>query len=525
MKPSSMLRQPITFAAICLITLVFSSCKEDEAPYVAQPKGTLIEESRKYFETSVSTSNDGKEKSISRKGKNLRQFASKNPLWNEAFIKKISVGNAVVIPLSYNDATIYTKAGSQKQALSLNNISYLMIYKNKQKRLTAEMVTWIPDDEWWDNRNIKERPFTGKVIVEDWKGNFIKGYRYKTDGTIEFIKSTKPKSDGNESSVESLECIETDWYICFSAGGYKECRYEYTETSCSISGGGGGNDYGGEYWGDNGGDGTTGGGTNPTDYPPAAGEGNNCPPVVQSNGTAVSRAPFGCDDYPEEVPEEPVELMPEELLNAEVFVDDKPGITDVQKYIDCFTRGVGQSYKLTIYVNQPLKGTNSQYITIPKIEPMYTGLGLKISGFNYDVGHVFVGFEKTNQDGTVIRQVIGFYPESAAPSGKGIVKDNSGDKYDVNYSINVDADQFQRALAKMKQDHNEASYVLGKSFGEEYNCADAAIDWLKQANIELPSASRGQFINTPGDFGQALSGISGASTTSGNAPLGTGPCN
>lgn len=511
---------------MCILMCSIQSCRKDEPITKHQAPESFIEESKNYFEANIANTDNGKGASILKKGKNLRQFASKKPLWNEAHIKKISIGDAVVIPLSYNNATIYTKAGSKKQALSLNNLSYLMIYKNKLNKLTAELVTWLPDDEWWDNRKNKDRPFTGKVIVENWRGDFIKGYQYGNDGKIEPIKSIELKSNSNKTSVESLVCTETDWYVCFSAGGYTECRYEYTETSCTVSGGGGGG-FGDGYWGGNTGGGSSGGGggTNPSDYPPAAGEGNNCPPLTHSKGSTVSKAPVDCDDDIPVEPIQPVELSPSELEDAIIIIDDQPAIEDITKYMDCFKNGTGQSYRITIYVDQPVHGQNDQFLVLPIATTHPTGLGIMVHGVIRDVGHSFAGFEKINTDGSVARQILGFYPKESGVRPKGTIKDDSGHPFDVSYTVTLNESQFNLALQGMKNDFEHAYYGLSNINSNQYNCVDAAKSWLGSTGTNLPDAPRGFFKNTPGDFGQALRNQTGADVNKGVAPVSDGPCN
>lgn len=516
-----------TLIATIVTIIGVNSCSKDEPINKQQTPESLIEESKSYFETNVAVAGNEKQTSFSKKSRNLRQFASKKPLWNEAYIKKISVGDAVVIPLAYN-STIYTKAGKNKQALSLNNLSYLMIYNTNHGGLTAELVTWVPDDEWWDGRKEK-KPFTGKVIVENWRGDFVKGYKYNKNGKIEAIKSIEHKSKGNKSSVESTICIETDWYVCFSGGGYSECRYEYTEVSCTITGGGGGS--GSDFWTGNPSTGSSGGGggeTNPSDYPPSGSEGTNCPPSVQSNGMTVSRAPGDCYDEIPLIPEPPLELEATELESAVLIIDERPKIEDINKYIKCFTDGkIASGYKLTMYIDQPVAGKSDRFVSIPTVvgSPLLLG-GIKITTISgdYDVGHTFLGFEKINTDGSITRQVLGFYPDGQVINKKGILKDDSGRNFDVSLDISVSETQFNLALNQMKNDFDNAVYNLVNSFGRGYNCSDAAINWFNHSGTVLPNSSDGTFKNTPGELGQVLRKNPSSNQLSGDAPTGSGAC-
>jgi len=182
---------------------------------------------------------------------------------------------------------------------------------------------------------------------------------------------------------------------------------------------------------------------------------------------------------------------------------------------------------LTIYVAQPKPGANDQWTTdLHVTSPTPTGLiYLAGGGQLLNVGHTFVAFEKDNTDGTSVIQVMGFYPgPGLSLQPKGIIKDDSGHPYNVSYTVNVSVTNFNAALTGVVLDNGTSNYVLTNAFGSERNCTDAALSWMSNAGVGLPVASRGAFTNTPGDFGQALRNVSGASTASGTAPPSHGPC-
>lgn len=227
------------------------------------------------------------------------------------------------------------------------------------------------------------------------------------------------------------------------------------------------------------------------------------------------------------------------LINAVPALDSKPAINP-QKYINCFgdlSGNDGATFTMTIYVNQPNPGHNDQWATslsatsVGPIGVIFTGLG----GQLLNVGHTFVGFTKHNTDGTSTTQVMGFYPSQTSTSlipgvlSKGVIKDDSGHPYNVSYQANVTAVQFQTALSVVVYDSSYSTYALTKLQGsfQEYNCTDAASSWMNvlSTNIVPSSSPRGAFKNTPGDYGVALSQLSGASTTAGSAPSSHGPCN
>lgn len=213
-----------------------------------------------------------------------------------------------------------------------------------------------------------------------------------------------------------------------------------------------------------------------------------------------------------------------DIANATYVDDGKPPINPA-KYINCFTDGkTASQYKLTLYVAQPTPGSNDQISFFSnRGETFQTSLGQL-----YNVGHAFVGFQKINNDGSSVTQVIGFYPNPQGIVSKGSIKDDSSHPFDVSYNVTVSASQFQTALGGVIYDNGFSQYILSSYFGSgsEYNCVDAARSWLMNAGVALPqSTNRGSFLNSPGDYGQALRSFSGANTTSGNAPNSHGPCN
>ncbi|KQB99796.1 hypothetical protein [Pedobacter sp. Hv1] len=221
---------------------------------------------------------------------------------------------------------------------------------------------------------------------------------------------------------------------------------------------------------------------------------------------------------------EPDALTEDNIENALIEETPQDTIKNFNKYLDCFNDGkTAQEYKLTLYVDQPVNGTNKQSTLVGAV-PANGNLVLVIAGQKFDVGHAFVGFTKINTDGSSVRQVVGFYPR---PSNilpgvirPGVLEDNSGHAYDVSYTINVNNIEFTSALAQAKGDFQYGQYNIFN-----YNCTDAALKWMNAGGAGLDDVSRGVFKNTPGDLGQALRSKSGAVTTGGSAVGGKGPCN
>lgn len=255
---------------LCIgVMVTLQACQKDDAN-LQKPEKPLLEQAQSFFNNQVIT---GKLKdqlpSLSKSNIHSRQSLIKQALWEKAYIKKISTGEAVIVPLRYNKS-VYTKVGKNNQSVTLDYLSYLMIYKSGNG-MTAELVTWIPDDTYWEKRTSKNTSFSGKVIVANWQGKFIKGYSYNENGQIRAIEIKESVKKGNQTSIVSVECNTTDWYSCVSTNGGQtwHCEYDYSETTCYYSGtaGGGSGGSGGSSGGSTGG----GGSTAPGDYPPDPG--------------------------------------------------------------------------------------------------------------------------------------------------------------------------------------------------------------------------------------------------------------
>lgn len=377
-----------------------------------------------------------------------------------------------------------------------------MMYRNKGGQMQTEVVTWMPDDDYWDDENRAKKPFNGMVVVKDWKGNFIKAFHYASNGKINSLKpAVTQNGKGMQIKEVGQNCYTVTTWSSVEVGNSGAPYYTwYTETYCDPYTGGGGDGGNGEP-GNDGGSNNDSGGTSPGDYTP------------------ITEMP---------VPALPATFTEAELADATIVPDDKPGISDIDKFIDCFTNGQAGTYKLTIYVDQPVAGRNDQFRLIPPTGTMINpGVIIITSTGHFTPGHTFVGFEKYNADNTVTRQVLGFYPGGFSVASSGAIKDDSNHDFDVSYTVNVNEGQFNNALQQIKNDFSNAKYVLfpyADLANREYNCSDAGISWLNASGANLSNYPRGAFINTPGDFGQALRNFPNSNKMGGKAPSGNGPC-
>jgi len=249
-----------TMLSFAIATLLFYSCKKDQESVRILPS-SLIRECQQFYEQQLEGSNTNR---VSKSSTSKRQQFKKSPNWNKALILEISLGKAVYIPLLY-EQRIYTKRGQTQQELTLEDLSYLMMYRDHDGNMHTELVTFLPSNTYWNNPNREQDPFNGCILIEDLDGSFIKGYRHFENGRIGLLSepfispdTTKPLLNNSIQKSEEQDCIYTDWYTCSSldGGGTWSCRYSYTEITCNTTSGGASGEPG-----------TTGGGTNSNDYP------------------------------------------------------------------------------------------------------------------------------------------------------------------------------------------------------------------------------------------------------------------
>ncbi|MBB6609427.1 hypothetical protein H7F15_00105 [Pontibacter sp. Tf4] len=248
---------------LCLALLLFSCSKDAENIAPAAQDNSLISNAMEHFNTSVLTGTAVEAQTQSANSNNYRHNIIKNAEWSNAKTVQLSIGEAVQVPLSFSKE-LYAQVKNSPNKLALSSLSYLLMYRNTRGWQT-EVVHRLPDAAYLANTAIN-KSFTGMVLVENWQGNFIRGYSYDGNGTVKKLLAPRVKGSSSETQVmyemPSYECNkEIDWYTCSSW----ECHYSYTETICSWTGGESG---GGDY---SGGSNDDGGGHHDGDY----GDGND----------------------------------------------------------------------------------------------------------------------------------------------------------------------------------------------------------------------------------------------------------
>ncbi len=163
---------------------------------------------------------------------------------------------------------------------------------------------------------------------------------------------------------------------------------------------------------------------------------------------------------------------------------------DANKVRQVFDNGKkGQSYRITIHVDQPGKGGDRDTYEVNK---------------GVDSGHSFITLTRKNTDGSINSKTFGFYPypQSVSPvasEADGKIKDNFGHEKEVVQSWAISEKKFNNALNFVESDKN-TKYDLNTN-----NCTDFVINTAAAAGINLPK-TKGTWPNgggsNPGDLGQ-----------------------
>lgn len=226
---------------LCFTLLLFSCSKEAENVTPKTQDNSLIKNAMNHFKENILTNTAFEAQTQSANQNERRQHLIKNADWSNAKTVKLSIGEAVQVPLTFSKE-LYAQVKNSQSKLALSSVSYLLLYRNTRGWQT-EVVTRLPDADYLENKTIV-KPFTGIVLVEDWLGNFIRGYQYGNNGTINKLSAPGIKGPASDTQVmkEASSCTITDWYSV--SGGYS--HYMYSEMTCIEGDYGSGTDDGGD---------------------------------------------------------------------------------------------------------------------------------------------------------------------------------------------------------------------------------------------------------------------------------------
>ena len=169
---------------IILACLIFLSCKKNEGisndlsskPIYFFSPNKEIADAKDFFESQITSFPS--------------QRFKKTPIWERAYNAKMASGaEKVIVPLKYDKSYNFKTSFSGSKQFSLEEQSFLSVYKDVFGNYQANVITIYPDESSINNTN---QPFQGLLTIDDWNENRIKTYLHK-DGKLYNIK----KSDFN----------------------------------------------------------------------------------------------------------------------------------------------------------------------------------------------------------------------------------------------------------------------------------------------------------------------------------------
>ena len=378
------------------------------------------------------------------------QLLNKTPDWTRAKVMSLTVGQAVVVPLQFKDS-LYARPSNTDGAtrLSLNKLCNLIIYSDVYKNKHAEVLVALPDQDFIAGGS---KGFSGVAFVTDWKGNYLKSYRYQKglyrvltigagakSATKSITMEAPPPGGGGNGG--SSGCTVTDWYSCTGTEDdpYETCTYTgTTETGCDDGGSVG------------------------------VGSGSGTPSifdyvVVAAPGTFTTAVN---PNFAFKGPTTPVNIATE---------------------MQCFTPNASSRYFLTICVEEPAPGSGSSIAN------------------GIDAGHTYLTFEQDNADGSRIVRNDGFYPATYAnpisPSAASAFGDNSTTGVSITMKISVNYSDFMIAARTIQ---NEASNTYNLY---TFNCTTAVLKVMSSIGItdlDVYAAGSPFTGNYPGNLGATI---------------------
>ncbi|WP_291399307.1 hypothetical protein [Daejeonella sp.] len=167
------INQKLIFIGVLAAFLSLYSCTKDIPLGSIQSPISFKAEARTFFENVILPAMPSKP---GLEGK-------KTPIWEEAKIKKVSVGDAVIVPIKYDRPQMIRVEGEETMH-DLQKSSYLMIYRDKIQQMRAEWVVQTPM-----GKKVSDK-FVGIISINEWSGKNIRSYLFKEDGGVALMQET-----------------------------------------------------------------------------------------------------------------------------------------------------------------------------------------------------------------------------------------------------------------------------------------------------------------------------------------------
>lgn len=203
-KLKPLFKSKLFLASLCCLFLIvlINACKKNENVNQPPTPASLISEAKTFFKENVL-----KDELLILNGSNAIQNLKKTPVWEKATVRKISLGDAVIVPIKY-DGKMYLKKGGSDEMVSIEETSYMMIYDDKKGNKQIERVTLMP----YEPAGKRTGEFIGIISVEDWQGNFKKGYAVGKGGKAVRVKLSDGVNFKQAAYYGDWTCWIFTWY-------------------------------------------------------------------------------------------------------------------------------------------------------------------------------------------------------------------------------------------------------------------------------------------------------------------------
>jgi hypothetical protein len=200
-----------------LALFVSVSCKknsfvEPKISMLSAPinKRVSLEEAKNLYENKL--------KSIGQRNSNLLE---KYPRWYEAY-NALTANNLskIHIPLNFNGKQAAYRLADNPESNRTRKSDVvqldLVVYRDENEELNAFVLRSIASEDYLKANHFKvnHQNFTGIKIVEDWEGNFVKGFQYtngQLTGSLTKADNTNQR-DGSNCTYTVLDVFYRDCY-------------------------------------------------------------------------------------------------------------------------------------------------------------------------------------------------------------------------------------------------------------------------------------------------------------------------
>jgi hypothetical protein len=238
LNPKSRIYSRVLAISLCifLVGMLFTTCNKSKvAPGLsASDQKQLISSAKQFFETSVAGTSHPATSSYGNSF-NMVRDADKHAVWSRAYVLPLGSQNAVVVPINFpNNMSAKSSLLDSSKRLPINCLFNLLIYKDAGTNYHAEVISGYPDKACVSN---PKGPFTGILHVQNWNGDFLKGYKY-TGSKIMAVELNNSQSGAKVApdlagpGVQTLTyCDVEDFYSCQGTDDdpYQYCEFLYEE--------------------------------------------------------------------------------------------------------------------------------------------------------------------------------------------------------------------------------------------------------------------------------------------------------